>query len=202
MDARDGPVRFTGVSMGREEASNGPLDPGRDRIGRDRRIHDDEAARLGDGQLQEAVSDAAMEREIVRGLEAGPVGRRLAAKPDLDRDVEEDRHVRTKPAGRHGFETVEIVEREAAAVALVGAGRVGEPGADDRRPGGEGRLDHLDDQLMTGGIEQERVGEGVDAAGSRIEQQVTDSLAQDRATWLAGPDDRHTTLREEGLEAG
>src|SRR5258705_8105628 len=85
LDACHGPIRFTGRPDLVEQPGNGPLDPGGDRIGRRRRIENHEPARLGDGHRQESVPDAAMEREVEPGLEAGLIVRRLACQPDLDR---------------------------------------------------------------------------------------------------------------------
>jgi nickel/cobalt exporter len=142
-----------------------------------------------------------MEREIVGGLEARPVVRRLARQADLDGNVEEDREVRPEPVGRDRFQPVEVLERQAATVALVGLRRVRESSADDRGPCRESRLDHLDDELVAGSVEEERIGDRVDPAGAGIEEELADPLAERRPARLPRPDDRHAALRQVRLEA-
>src|SRR5207247_9201794 len=96
-------------------------------------------------------------------------------------------------------------EGDAAAIALVGAGRVGESRTDHGPARGESGLDHLADELMARGIEQESVNDRVDlrpAGSGRSEEDVADALPEDRAAGLTGRDDRDAAGSERRLEAG
>src|SRR5438445_7749631 len=104
MHARRGPLRFTRAATSRDQASGGPLDPERDRIGGIGRVEDHEAARLGDREREEAVPDPTMEIDVEGRLESRTVVRRFASQTDLDREIEEDREVRAKAVGRDRLE--------------------------------------------------------------------------------------------------
>ena len=95
----------------------------------------------------------------------------------------------------------EVVEMQAAAVALVRPGRVGEPGADDGRAAGERRLDDLLDELAAGRVEQQRVREGIDRRRGRGEEELPDPLAEGGPAGLARPADGNPAGAQRRLEA-
>src|SRR5439155_12531619 len=88
-----------------------------------RGVDDDEAARLRDRHREKAVPDAPMECHVEAGLEPRPIAGSLAAKADLDGQIEEQGQVRLETTGGDVRERLQLGEREAAAVALVGAVR-------------------------------------------------------------------------------
>ena len=57
--------------------------------------------------------DAAVEVEIVVGLEPGHLAGGLAHQPDLDRQVEQHRQVGLEPAGRRPIDRAQRIERNA-----------------------------------------------------------------------------------------
>jgi len=132
-----------------------------------------------------------MEREIELGLEAGLLVGCLAGQAHLRRRVQEDRQVGPEAVGRDRLEVPEPVQRQAGPVALVGQGRVREPGTDHRPAGLERRPDDLDDQLAPGGIEEQGIGERVDRLRrpATRQEQMPDLLAEPRPAGLAGLDD-------------
>ncbi len=202
MDAHAGSFWFTGRGSSREvELVDGPPDPLGDGVRRGGRIEHDEPAGLGDRHLQESVPDPTMERDVERVLEPGPVVGRLAGKSDLDGKVEEESQVGLEAAGCDRLEPAELAEIEPATVALVGAGRVGEPGADHGRAAGEARLDDLLDELAACRAEQQRIGQWVDRRGRRSQEQGPDALAELGSARLAGAADLDPAGAQGGFEA-
>lgn len=201
-NAHDGSVWFTATGgVVEQQVVDGPTDPLRDRVRGLRGVDDHEPTGFGDGHLEEPVPDPAMECDVEAGLEPGSIIGRLARKADLDRQVEQDRQVGLEAARRDLLERRQLIVAKAAAIALVGAGRVGEPGADDRDPGRQRRLDDLLDQLAPSGVEEEGVRERVDRRVRWRQEQLADALAEDRPARLARPAHGNTASAKGRLEA-
>jgi nickel/cobalt transporter (NicO) family protein len=172
------PFRFTFVRDGTQQPAHGEPNAFPDLRRVWLRVDDGEPVRLRGREGEEAVANPAVEREIEPELEPRLIVGRLAAESDLRRQVEEDREVGPKPAGRDLFERTKRSKWNTGAVALVRKRRVGESGADDRRAGPDGRADHLLDQLPASGVEQQRVGERVVRSLAVVEEDVTEAFAE------------------------
>jgi len=168
------------------------------------RVDDGKTRRLIGREGQEAVADAAMEREVETELESRLIAGRLPAEPDLGRKVQEDGQVRSESTRRDLFQRSERRKWHACTVPLIGERGVGETGANDGRPGFDRWSNHFRDELSARGAKKERVGEGIDRCpGGRAadEQQVAETLAQARTARFARPEHGHSLAPEVRLEA-
>ena len=169
------------------------------------RVDDGETRRLIGREGQEAIADAAMEREVEAELETRLIVRAPSggARPRPEGRGGSSGPVGVRPS-RSSSSVRSVASGTPGAVALVGERRVGEAGADDGRPGLERRTDDLLDELPARGAEQERVGEGIDRCpGGRAagEEQVAEPLAQARTARLARPQHADSLVPEVRLEA-
>src|SRR6478609_3005720 len=106
--AYSGTIWFTDDgSIVDEEVVDGSGDPLGDLVFGRGGIEDAEPSGLVDRHREEAVPDPPVEGDIEAGLEPGPIVRRLAGEPDLDRQVQQERQVRLEAAGRDLLERLE-----------------------------------------------------------------------------------------------
>jgi hypothetical protein len=154
------------------------------RVGR--RIDDDAAAGIGGGNREKTVAQTLMKRPIEL-LEAVLDHRTPAdaGEPFLDRHIEDHGQVGPEIGQRKPVQFAQVRERQAAAVTLIGDGRIGEPVGDDPRAGSEGRPDQSDDMIAPRRVQQQGLGNGIPALGVTLEQQTANILGTGRAAWLA-----------------
>ena len=123
-----------------------------DLLARAGRIDDDEARRLGLRKFKETVAQTAVEElagllDAVRRRGGGRLARGEARPGGFGRDVEEDREVGLQALRRKVVEVLQPRHVDAAAVALVGEGRIGETVAQHPFAPRERGADHLGDDL-------------------------------------------------------
>ena len=111
------------------------------------RIEQNDPGGLRGGDRQEAVAHAPVEVERLALEPVRGTGRLRALEAEVRRQVEKERQVGRHAAARERVEALDGVERQPAAVALVGDRGVGETIGDDHRAAGERRLDQAADVL-------------------------------------------------------
>ena len=84
--------------------------------------------------------------------------------------------------------------------ALIGAGRIGEPVADDPGAAPERRQDRLFEMVDPGGAEQKRLAPGAEAGGEAGKDRLAQSLGAGRSARLTGADDFEPVPGEARLE--
>ncbi len=104
--------------------------------------------------------------------------------------------MRLEAAGRDPDDPPQDPEVDPFAVALIGHRRVGETGAHDHPSGGEGRADDPGDVLRARGVEEERVGDGVDLFVIGRHQELVEPVAEVRSAGLARQKDVEAALGE------
>ena len=107
------------------------------------------------------------------GLAGAP---RRANKPLRCRQVEDQGQVRREIAEREPVQCAEIGERQSAAVALIGQGRIGKPVAYDPLAAVERRPDQPRYMVASRRVEQQNLGNGVPTLVGASEQQIPDRL--------------------------
>lgn len=144
------------------------------------------ARRVIGGDAQKPVAQALVEFAI-KPLDAVD-DRRTPPNPceaARDRDVEDKGQIGHQRSERDALQFHQIGNREAAAVALVGDRRIGKAIADDPLSRRQRRLDQTDDVIAAGGVEQQRLADGVPALAFAFEQQAADRFRPLGAAGLA-----------------
>ena len=87
------------------------------------RVDDGHAIAVGGCDGHESIADAAMETEVVLGLEPRHVARSLPGESRLDRHVEQHREIGSESLGRCVVEPAKDVDIDTGSIALVGVNR-------------------------------------------------------------------------------
>ena len=128
------------------------------------------------GDLQVRVGHLRVE---VLPLHLHPVGRlRRAEQPQLGLDVQQDHEVREQALRRPHVQRQHVLLAQAARPSLVRERRVDVAIGEDDLAVGERRPDDRRDRLRAARGEQQRLGARVELPGLRVEQHLTDLLAE------------------------
>ena len=95
---------------------------------------------------------------------------RRPRKAFLDRQVEDQRQIRGEIANREAVQCPQIRKRQAAAIALIGQGRISEAVADHPTAPVELRLDQPRDMVAPRRVKQQGLADRVPAFAGALEQ--------------------------------
>ncbi len=134
----------------------------------------------------------------VHALEAGLGARpgRCSGKSSFHREIEDKTKVRFEVAGDQVVQALERVLGQAAAVALIGQGRIRESVGDHPLATLQGRPDRLHEMGATCRHHQQRLGLRVPALWQSFHQKLADLLGAGRTAGLARPDRPETGLAQ------
>jgi len=155
-------------------ASDGDPEPGSERAPdrllnrRDVRagVDHDAAKGLGSRDLEKALAQSRV-KVPAHPLESGGAvwAASGAGKANVDRKIQDECEIWLEVSGDQFVERRERLPGQAAAVALVGHGRIGEAVADDPVTAIERGSDGFDEMVAPGGNHEQRLGLGVPALG-------------------------------------
>ncbi len=153
-------------------------------------IEDVEAFWFGGGHGQIGLSNAFVEIVPFRVEAVGtglPVAKARLA--NLDREIEEQRQIGNHPSRGNPYQVVDENGIVAAGISLIGAGRIGEPVAENQFPTVHPRTDNRFDVLGAVGGVQQRLGQRCrNGVGSVMgfEEQTANREAERRSAGFAG----------------
>jgi len=143
------------------------------------------------GDLVVRGADALVERHVGRfEASVAPVPPAGASQAGGGVDVEEERQVGVDAVAGERVDEAHSRRLDPAAGLLVRLRRVGEPVADDERPGSEGRTNRLGDVLPPVGLVEQPLRDRIEVRVLDVHQDLPDPAADPRSAWLAGLADR------------
>src|SRR5581483_8217865 len=176
-------------------------DLARQLVDRPRGVEDDDASARAARDRVEAFADPPVELDRLALEAIGRADGACAREAFLGREIEDERERRRDAAAREVVDRPHGVDRQAAAVALVRDGRIGEPIGHDDRSALERRHDESADVLRAVREVEEELGLGGRSGRRLVEQHSPERATELGAARLARQDDVEAVAPERVREA-